>query len=176
MFWESREREEPLFCYYFQVHSELKWYYPLGSNRSVWKLFVLYWNTWYPLIVHKVIYIKNSYLNIGIMSRVFTNGPKDRGSIPGQVIPKTQKMVLDAAFLTLSIIWYWSKVKWSNQANRVAPSSTPQCSTNWKGSLQVAFANFICFYSLYDIKEMFKWFVLDKIYSLVQKKKKKINI
>ena len=30
------------------------------------------------------------------MSRVFTNGPEDWGSIPGQVIPKTQKMVLEA--------------------------------------------------------------------------------
>ena len=25
------------------------------------------------------------------MSRVFVNGPEDMGSIPGQVIPKTQK-------------------------------------------------------------------------------------
>ena len=31
------------------------------------------------------------------MSRVFANGPVDQGSIPSQVIPKTQKMVLDAA-------------------------------------------------------------------------------
>ena len=31
------------------------------------------------------------------MSRVFANGPGDRGSIPGRVIPKTQKMLLDAA-------------------------------------------------------------------------------
>ena len=30
---------------------------------------------------------------------MFTNGPGDRGSIPGGVIPKTQKMVLDAALL-----------------------------------------------------------------------------
>ena len=36
---------------------------------------------------------------IGLMSRVFTNGPADWGSIPGWVIPKTQKMVLDAALL-----------------------------------------------------------------------------
>ena len=35
----------------------------------------------------------------GLMIRVFANGPGDRGSIPGQVISKTQKMVLDAAFL-----------------------------------------------------------------------------
>ena len=31
--------------------------------------------------------------------RVFSNGPGDLGSIPGQVIPKTQKMVLDASLL-----------------------------------------------------------------------------
>ena len=33
------------------------------------------------------------------MVRVFTNGPGDQGSIPGQFIPKTQKMVLDATLL-----------------------------------------------------------------------------
>ena len=33
------------------------------------------------------------------MSRVFANGPGDRGSIPGRVIPKTQKMVLVAILL-----------------------------------------------------------------------------
>ena len=36
---------------------------------------------------------------IGLTIRVFTNGSGDRGSIPGRVIPKTQKMVLDAALL-----------------------------------------------------------------------------
>ena len=30
---------------------------------------------------------------------MFTNGSGDWDSIPGQVIPKTQKMVLDAALL-----------------------------------------------------------------------------
>ena len=33
------------------------------------------------------------------MSRVFANGLGDRSLIPGRVIPKTQKMVLDAALL-----------------------------------------------------------------------------
>ena len=33
------------------------------------------------------------------MSRVFTNGLRDQGSIPGRVIPKAQTMVLDAALL-----------------------------------------------------------------------------
>ena len=35
----------------------------------------------------------------GLMNRVFSNGPEDWGSVPGQVIPKTQKMVLDATLL-----------------------------------------------------------------------------
>ena len=33
------------------------------------------------------------------MCRVFANGPGDGGSVLGQIIPKTQKMVLDAALL-----------------------------------------------------------------------------
>ena len=36
---------------------------------------------------------------IGLMSRVFANGPGDLGSLPGRVIPKTKKMVLDGALL-----------------------------------------------------------------------------
>ena len=41
------------------------------------------------------------YINraICLMSRLFTNGQGDQGSIPGRVIPKTQKMVLDATLL-----------------------------------------------------------------------------
>ena len=35
------------------------------------------------------------------MSRVFANGPGDQGSIPGRVIPKTQKIILDAALLKI---------------------------------------------------------------------------
>ena len=33
------------------------------------------------------------------MSRVFTNDPGDQGLIPGRIIPKIQKTVLDAALL-----------------------------------------------------------------------------
>ena len=36
---------------------------------------------------------------VGLAVRVFSNGPGDLGSIPGRVIPKTQKMVLDVALL-----------------------------------------------------------------------------
>ena len=34
-----------------------------------------------------------------MMVRVFTNAPRDLGSMPGRVIPKTLKMVLDASLL-----------------------------------------------------------------------------
>ena len=43
------------------------------------------------------------YLPIGQVGRVFTNDPGDRGSIQGQVIPETQKMVLDATLLNIQL-------------------------------------------------------------------------
>ena len=49
-------------------------------------------------------------LDIGIMVNVFANGPGDLNSISGRVIPKTQKRVLDALYLTLSIIRHGSRV------------------------------------------------------------------
>ena len=36
---------------------------------------------------------------IGLVGRVFANGPEDLGSIPGHVIPKTLKMLLDTSLL-----------------------------------------------------------------------------
>ena len=36
---------------------------------------------------------------ISLVGRVFANGPGDLGSIPGCVIPKTLKMVLDTSLL-----------------------------------------------------------------------------
>ena len=40
--------------------------------------------------------------------------------------------------LTLIIIKYISRVKWSNPEKGVAPFPTPQCCSYWKGSLWVA--------------------------------------
>ena len=40
-----------------------------------------------------------AYRAVGLMSAAFTNGPGDQGSIPGQVITKTQKMVINAVLL-----------------------------------------------------------------------------
>ena len=43
--------------------------------------------------------INNINRDIGPAVRVFANGPGDLGSIPGRVIPKTLKMVLDTTLL-----------------------------------------------------------------------------
>ena len=61
---------------------------------------------------------------VGLSSRVFANSQRDRCSIPGRVIPKTQKMVLDAPLLNPQ--QYEERVKWSNPANGVSPSTTPR--------------------------------------------------
>ena len=54
-----------------------------------------------PLFVLSLMFSRITMFNqlIGLMGRVFANGPGDPGSIPGRVIPKTQKMVLDASLL-----------------------------------------------------------------------------
>ena len=40
--------------------------------------------------------------------------------------------------LTLSIICYVSRVKWTDPRKRVEPSTTPQCSGYWKGNFPIA--------------------------------------
>ena len=64
---------------------------------------------------------------IGLMSRVFTNGPGDRDSIPGRVLPKTQEMVLDAALLSTQHYKVSIKGKEEHLGNGVASSPTPWC-------------------------------------------------
>ena len=49
---------------------------------------------------------------------VFANGPGDLGSIPGRVIPKTQKMVLDASLLNTQHYKVWIKGKVSQSWGR----------------------------------------------------------
>ena len=63
---------------------------------------------------------------IGLMSRVFSNGPGDRGSIPGRVIPKTQKMVLDAVLLNTQ--YYKVRIKGKVEQSREWSSTLPYTS------------------------------------------------
>ena len=51
--------------------------------------------------------INYNYINwnqlINLVGRVFINGPGDLGSIPGHIIPKTLKIVLDTSLLNSAI-------------------------------------------------------------------------
>ena len=62
--------------------------------------------------------------DIGLGVRVFANGPGDLGSIPGRVIPKTQKMVLDASLLNTQHYKVRIKGKVEQSREGVAPPYT----------------------------------------------------
>ena len=57
------------------------------------------------------------------MSKVFANRPGDRGSIPGRVLPKTQKILLDTALLNTQHYkaWFKSKVEQSRERSSAHP-------------------------------------------------------
>ena len=46
-----------------------------------------------------IVWNKSVYMCIGPVSRVFANDLEDLGSIPGRVIPKALKIVLDTSLL-----------------------------------------------------------------------------
>ena len=60
------------------------------------------------------------------MIRVFANGPEDRGSIPGRVIPKTQKIVLDVTLLNTQ--YYKVSIKGEIKQSRELSSALPYTS------------------------------------------------
>ena len=91
-------------------------------------------------------------LSLILVGRVFANGPRGQGSVPGQVIPKSKKIwYLMPPCIIFSIIRYGSRVKWSNPGKGVVPFTTPWCCSYWKGSLHVTLDNSHQLY-LYRIK------------------------
>ena len=84
------------------------------------------------------IYVMNILIpDIGLAVWVFANGPGDQGSIPGRVIPRTQKMVLDASLLNTQHYKVRINVIVEQSREVVAPSPIPWCSSYRKGSLRV---------------------------------------
>ena len=79
-----------------------------------------------------------------LAGKVFANGSGGRVSIPGRVIPKTQKMVRDAAFLNTQHYKepIKGKVKQSRK-KRVTPSPTSRVVDIKKSRLRVAL-NYDC--------------------------------
>ena len=84
------------------------------------------------------VYMRIGVSPIGLMVRVFATGPADQSSIPGRVIPKLLKILLNASLCNTQHYKARIKGKWSNPGKGVAPSSSPRYSTYCKGSLQVA--------------------------------------
>ena len=74
---------------------------------------------------------------IALVGRVFTNGLGNLGSIPGCVIPKTLKMVLDVSLLNTQQYKVSIKGKEEQSLGNEKPPPTPWYSSYWKGSLQV---------------------------------------
>ena len=77
-----------------------------GNMVSWFEKFLMVYNFKNPenslVLLMDVSFFSHLHINrsIGLMSRVFANGPGDRGSIPDRVIPKIQKMVADSALLS----------------------------------------------------------------------------
>ena len=63
---------------------------------------------------------------ISLVDRVFVNGPWDMGSIPGRVIPKTLKMVLDTSLLNTQR--YKVRIKGKAEQSRERSSALPYTS------------------------------------------------
>ena len=72
-----------------------------------------------------------------VMDKVFANGPRDWGSIPGRVRPKTQKMVIGLTLLNNLYFKVQIQSKWSNTEKWVAPFPKSQYSSYWKGAFQL---------------------------------------
>ena len=78
------------------------------------------WNMWM---------ISNYYYRlIGLVGRVYSNGPGDLGSIPGRLIPKTLKMVLDTALFNTQ--QYKVRIKGKVEQYRESSSALPYTSVS----------------------------------------------
>ena len=107
----------------------------------------------------------------GLAFRVFADGPGDLGSIPGRVIPKTEKMVLDASLLNTQHYMVRIKGKVEQSREGVAPSHTPWCSSYWKWSLWVTvdYSRQLYFYLQYAVAyNLFLLFLNIVLYSIYQ--------
>ena len=102
-------------------------YYPADSlHLSSFRVFFLFnlviWKDLFQLMLlyYHLILLR---LIIGLMSKVFANSLGDWGSIPSRVLPKTQKMVLDAVLLNAQ--HYKVRIKGKLEQSREWSSTLP---------------------------------------------------
>ena len=108
------------------------------KNLEIWwvkKNLIFFWVG--NMLCYRAIFLANfSYLHLCSLVVQETGFQSLDGSYQ-----RLLKWYLIPLCLTLSIIRYVSKVKWSNPVKGVAPSPTHWCCSYWKGSLQVALDN-----------------------------------
>ena len=112
---------------------------------------------------------KYSILHTGPLAKwvVFTNGQEDWSSR----LSHNQRLLMPLC-LTLSIICYGLKVKWDNPGKGEVPFPTPQCSSYWKGSLQLALDDGCQLYLFYIRKYIFSnFFLINTFFLLYQRYK-----
>ena len=123
-------------CHKFKI--KLLWYY--SKCNHIAQIFNI-WIITCTIYICVCMYMGLSFCGCGCEyfteNRVFANGPGDLGSIQGRVIPKTQKMVLDAFLLNTQHYKVRIKGKVGQFREGVAPSPTSWCSSYRKGSLRV---------------------------------------
>ena len=117
-----------------EIRTNIKFWIVYRCIYWVNNTFILVACVWVLLQNNKSIYIM-SILDIGIMVKVFANGPGDLGSIPDQIIPKTQKMVLDSFLLNTQ--HYKVRIKGKVEQSRERSSTLPWCSSYRKGNHRV---------------------------------------
>ena len=97
----------------------------------------------YYFQIHRTIFLYSCFLRV-----FFAHGPINwleclpmvqETGVQSQVksYQKLKKWYLMPPWLTLSIIRWGSRVKWSNPGKGVAPSPTPQCSSYWRRCFRV---------------------------------------
>ena len=92
------------------------WWYIQGWDKSLaifW--YVLVWGAY--IIWNRL---------ISLVGRVFANGPRDLGSIPHCIVPKTLKMALDTSLLNTQ--WYKVRIKSKVEQSRERISALPYTS------------------------------------------------
>ena len=74
---------------------------PLHHQRcpTVASVMIIIYFQWQLVVLFPVFFLFRVEIYRGLVGKVFANGQGDRGSIPGRVIPKTLKIVLDTSLL-----------------------------------------------------------------------------
>ena len=137
---------------FFWLRTELH-FYNVEYNSSFWV------GELFPLL--SLILVTWQYFNwlIFLVGRVFAHVLEDLGSIPGHIVPKTLKMVLDTSLLNTQLYKvHGCKVEQFRERNSTLLS--PWCSSYWKKgafwSLSTRVANLLKVFST-NIPSYFFW-------------------